>query len=54
MCVDIKNLNFQLLIKKLTKKKLLIQSNLQKIMYNINNDCFFFDNDENLQTLFRF
>ena len=38
-----KNLNFQLLMKKLTKKKLLIQSNLQKTMYDINNDRFVFD-----------
>ena len=48
-----KNLNFQLLMKRLIKKKLLMQSNLQKVMYDINNDCFVFD-DKNLQTLFRF
>ena len=42
-----KNLSFQLLMKRLTKKKLLMQSNLQKIMYDINNDRFVFNNDEN-------
>ena len=31
-----------------------MQSNLQKIIYDINNDRFIFENDENLQTLFRF
>ena len=31
-----------------------MQSNLQKIIYNINNDRFVFDNNENFQTLFRF
>ena len=33
-------------MKGLTKKKLLIQSNLQKIIYNINNDRFIFNDDE--------
>ena len=47
-------MNFQLLIKRLIKKKLLIQSNLQKIMYDINNDRFIFYDDENFQTLFKF
>ena len=41
------NLNFQLLMKKLIKKKLLMQSNLQKVIYNINNDRFVYDGDEN-------
>ena len=41
-------------MKKLTKKKLLRQSNLQKIMYDMNNDRFAFDNDENFQMLYRF
>ena len=43
-----KNLNFQLLMKELTKKTLLMQSNLQKIMYDIKNDRFVFNDDENL------
>ena len=47
------DLSFQLLIKRLTKKKLLMQPNLQKIMYDINNDRFVFDNNENFQMLFR-
>ena len=51
---QIKNLNFQLLMKRLIKKKLLMQSNLQKIIYNINNDRFVFNDDKNLQTLFKF
>ena len=41
------NLNFQLLMKRLIKTKLLIQSNLQKIMYNINNNRFIFNDNEN-------
>ena len=31
-----------------------MQSDLQKIMYDINNDRFAFDDDENFQMLFRF
>ena len=31
-----------------------MQSNLQNIMYDINNDCFAFNDDENFQTLFKF
>ena len=30
-----------------------MQSNLQKLMYDINNNRFAFDDDKNLQTLFR-
>ena len=30
-----------------------MQPNLQKIMYDINNDRFVFDNDEDFQTLFK-
>ena len=43
-----KNPNFQLLMKRLTKKKLLMQSNLQKIIYDINNNRFVFNDDTNL------
>ena len=49
-----KSFNFQLLIKRLIKKKPLMQSNLQKIMYDTNNYRFAFNDDENLQILFRF
>ena len=38
-------------MKRLTKKKLLMQSNLQKIMYDINNNRFVFDDDENLNVI---
>ena len=41
-------------MKRLTKKKFLMQSNLQKIIYNINNNRFAFNDDENFQTLFKF
>ena len=43
-----KNLSFQLLIDRLILKKFLVQSNVQKIIYNIKNDRFVFDDDENL------
>ena len=43
------NLNFQLLMKRLTKKRFLMQSNLQKIMYDIKKNRFVFNDDENLQ-----
>ena len=43
-----KNLSFQLLMKRLTSKKLLMRSNIQKIIYNTENDYFVFDNDDNL------
>ena len=49
-----KNLNFQLLIGRLILKKLLMQLNVQKIMYNIKNNCFVFNNDDDLQTLLKF
>ena len=48
-----KNLNFQQLMKRLTKK-ILMQPNLQKIMYDINNYRFAFDDYKNFQTLFKF
>ena len=31
-----------------------MQSNLQKVMYDTNNDRFVFDNDKIFQTLFKF
>ena len=41
-------------MKRLIKKKLPIQSNLQKVIYDINNNCFIFNDDKNLQILFKF
>ena len=49
-----KDLNFQLLMNQLISKKFLVQSNVQKIMYNIKNDRFVFDDDDDLQTLLKF
>ena len=49
-----KNLSFQLLMNQLISKKLFMQSNVQKIMYNTKNDCFVFDDNDNLQTLLKF
>ena len=40
-------------MKRLTKKKLLMHSNLQKIIYDINNNRFAFNDNKNFQTLFK-
>ena len=49
-----KDLNFQLLIGRLISKKFFMQSNMQKIIYDIKNNRFVFDDDDDLQTLLKF